>query len=114
MKWNWQKRDWPHFSWDKSRLPKAEEQFLMETGVFVGTVKHLGQEDREQVTIEAMSMEALATSEIEGEILDWVSVQSSIRRELGLAADDRRAGPAERGIAAMMVDLYRRFSEPLS
>ncbi len=114
MKWNWQKRDWPHFSWDKSRLAKAEEQFLVQTGVFVGTVKHLGQEDREQLTIEAMSMEALTTSEIEGEILDRVSVQSSIRRELGLAADDRRAGPAERGIAKMMVDLYRRFSEPLS
>ena len=94
MTWNWEKPDWPHFSWDKSRLAKAEEQFLLESGVFVGTAKHLGKEDREQLTVEAMSTEALTTSEIEGEILDRASVQSSIRKQLGLAADNRRARPA--------------------
>jgi Fic family protein len=41
-------------------------------------------------------------------------VQSSIRQQLGLAADQRRVRPAERGIAEMMVDLYRRFAQPLS
>jgi Fic family protein len=61
-----------------------------------------------------MSTEALTTSEIEGEILDRASVQSSIRKELGLAADKRRPKPSEQGIAEMMVDSYRRFSEPLS
>src|SRR5271165_6661957 len=114
MTWNWQKPDWPHFSWDAARLAKAEEQFLLETGVFVGTVRHIGPEDREQFTVEAMSTEALTTSEIEGEILDRASVQSSVRKQLGLAADKRRAGPAEQGIAEIMVDLYRRFGEPLS
>jgi Fic family protein len=114
MTWNWQKPDWPHFSWDNARLAKAEEQFLLETGVFVAAVKHLAPEDRERLTVEAMSTEALATSEIEGEILDRARVQSSIRKQLGLAADNRRARPAEQGIAETMVDLYRRFSEPLS
>jgi Fic family protein len=114
MTWNWQKPGWPDFSWDKARLAKAEEQFLLETGVIVGTLKHLGQEDREQLTVEAMSTEALTTSEIEGEILDRASVQSFIRKELGLAADKRRGRPAEQGIAEMTVDLYRRFWGPLS
>jgi Fic family protein len=114
MGWNWQKPDWPHFSWDKTRLAKAEERLLLEIGMFIGTVKHLGPEDREQLTVEAMSTEALTTSEIEGEILNRASVQSSIRKELGLVADDRRVGPAERGIAEMTVDFYRRFAEPLS
>jgi Fic family protein len=104
MIWNWQKPDWPDFSWDKAHLAKSEEQFLLETGVFVGTVKHLGPEDRDQLTVEAMSTEALTTSEIEGEILDRASVQSSIRKQLGLASDNRRVGPAEQGIAEMMVD----------
>lgn len=113
MTWNWQKLDWPHFSWDRARLAKAEEQFLLEAGVFVGTVKHLGKDDREQLTVEAMSTEALTTSEIEGEILDRASVQSSIRRQLGLASDNRRVAPAEQGIAEVMVDLYRQFAEPL-
>jgi Fic family protein len=114
MTWNWQQPDWPHFSWDEARLRKAEEYFLIGTGMFVGTVKHLSQSDQEQLTIESISAEAVTTSEIEGEILDRASVQSSIRRQLGLATDNRRIRPAEEGVSEMMVDLYRSFAEPLT
>jgi Fic family protein len=114
MTWNWQKPDWPNFRWDRARLEAAEKQFLVSGGVFVGTVRHLAKDERDQLTIEAMSTEAVTTSEIEGEILDRASVQSSLRKQLGLATDERRVRPAERGIAEMMVDLYRSFAEPLS
>jgi Fic family protein len=114
MTWNWQKPDWPNFTWDAARLRNAEEQFLIGSGRFAGAIKHLDHPDHEQLTIEAMSTEALTTSEIEGEILDRASVQSSIRRQLGLATDHRQVKPAEQGIAEMMVSLYRTFSDPLS
>ncbi|HLK17379.1 MAG TPA: Fic family protein [Bryobacteraceae bacterium] len=114
MTWNWQRIDWPNFTWDQRRLRKAEEQFLLGAGVFAGTIRHLGAEDREQLTIEAISTEAVTTSEIEGEILDRVSVQSSVRKQLGLDFENRRVKPAEQGIAEMMVDLYRSSAEPLS
>ena len=114
MTWNWQKPDWPGFSWDQTLLRKAEEHFLMGSGMFVGTIRHLGAIDQEQFTIEAISLEALTTSEIEGEILDRTSVQSSVRKQLGVATDDRQVGAAEQGIAEMMVDLYLSFAEPLS
>ena len=114
MIWNWQKSDWPKFSWNSARLRKAEEHFLVSTGVFAGMVKHLRLTDRKQLTAEAISAEALTTSEIEGEILDRASVQSSIRRQLGLATDNRKVKPAEQGIAQMMVDLHRSFAAPLS
>ena len=99
---------------DGTRLLKAEEQFLLETGLILGTFKHLGREDRDQLTVDCMSTEAVTTSEIEGEILDRASVQSSIRRHLGLATDKRRPRPAEEGIAEVMVDVHRGFSKPLS
>ncbi len=114
MKWNWQRADWPDFSWQRSRLTRAEEQFLVGGGVFVGAVSHLGAADQDQFTVDALSVEAVTTSEIEGEILDRASVQSSIRRQLGLATDRRHVGAAEQGIAEMMVDLHRSFAEPLS
>jgi Fic family protein len=114
MTWNWQQSNWPKFAWNPARLAVAEQQFLVGGGMFVGAIKHLGEEDRNQLTVEAMSTEALTTSEIEGEILDRASVQSSIQRQLGLAADNRRAAPAERGVSEMMVSLYNTFSEPLS
>jgi len=45
----------------------------------------------------------------------WIGERAIlIREQLGQAADERRARPAERGIAEMMVDLYRSFAEPLS
>jgi len=114
MTWNWQQSDWPRFSWNADRLKKAEAAFLLEGGVLSGVVRHLGKEDREQLEVDALSTEALTTSEIEDEILDRASVQSSVRRALGLKAPDRRAGPHEQGVAEMMVDVYRSFGTPLT
>jgi Fic family protein len=114
MNWNWQTQDWPNFTWNLSRMAATEEQFLIGAGVVIGTAKHLGEDERNQLLVEVMSGEALTTSEIEGEILNRASVQSSIQRQLGLAADRRRATPAEQGIAEMMVDLFRSSAEPLS
>jgi Fic family protein len=114
MTWNWQKTDWPEFRWEAARLALAEKEFLIAGGKLVGTVKHLGEEEREQITVDSMSTEAVTTSEIEGEVLDRASVQSSIRRQLGLAADKRNVRPAEQGVAEMTVDLFRSFAAPLS
>jgi len=92
---------------------QAEQQFLVGAGTLMGAVNHLAGEERSQITIETISTEAVTTAEIEGEILDRASVQSSIRRQFGLATDNRRVGPAEQGMAEMMVDLYRSFAVPL-
>ena len=95
MTWNWQQTNWPIFTWDRARFEIAERQFLVGGGVLVGAVKHLGSEEQDQLAIEVMSSEALTTSEIEGEILDRASVQSSIRKQMGLEKDGHREGPAE-------------------
>jgi Fic family protein len=114
MSWNWQEPDWPRFSWDPARLRRAENEFLVGGGLFAGSIRHLPDSEREQLIVEAIGSEAVTTSEIEGEVLDRTSVQSSIRRQLGLASDRRRVRPAEEGVAEMMVDLYRSFAAPLS
>jgi Fic family protein len=113
MEWNWQLPDWPHFQYDKSRLEPQESWFLHSVGVVLGMIKHLDAGATNQLRIELLSNEAVQTSAIEGEILDRDSVQSSLRKQFGLQADDRRVTPAERGISEMMVDLYRTFDQPL-
>ncbi len=82
-------------------------------GVVLGMIKHLDSGATDQLRIELLSNEAVQTSAIEGEILDRDSVQSSLRRQFGLQADDRRATPAEQGVAEMTVDVYRTFGQPL-
>lgn len=115
MTWNWQQPDWPTFQWDRTRISAAEEKFLLAAGVAIGSLKHLGEHEHNQIMVELMSGEAVTTSAIEGEVLSRPSVQSSILRQLGLASPHTgRVMPAEQGIAEMMVDLYRSFSEPLS
>ena len=77
------------------------------SGEFVGAFKHVGPDDQDTLRIELISEEAVKTSEIEGEILNRDSVQSSLRHQLGLGPEQPNIPPAERGIAEMMVDLYR-------
>ena len=113
-RWNWEQPDWPHFRWDASRLAEKERKFHNSGGVLIGTVGHLGSAHRESLYVECISGEAVTTSEIEGELLDRASVQSSLRRKLGLASDNRRVGPKEDGIAQLMLDLFANFLEPLS
>lgn len=114
MKWNWQQPDWPDFGWDGAPLAALEAQFLRQSGVLIGSVKHLGEADRDTVAIDILTGEALKTSEIEGELLNRDSVQSSLRREFGLETGHRRVPAAERGIAEMMIALYRDFAQPLT
>ena len=114
MKWNWQQPDWPSFRWEASVLAAFEAQFMKQSGILIGSVRHLTEDDRAAVTIDIMTGEALKTSEIEGELLNRDSVQSSLRRQFGMEVGDRRIPPAERGIAEMMISLYRDFGGPLT
>ena len=114
MTWNWQQPDWPSFRWDQSALDEAERRFLHHASMVAGALKHMDAEGRTDMAVELIGTEALKTSEIEGDILDRDSVRSSILLNIGLATDSRRIPPAERGIAEMMLDLYRNFDEPLT
>ncbi len=113
MPWNWQQSDWPNFAYDSKALEPLERQFLLQSGEFVGAFRHVGADDQETLKIELISDEAVKTSEIEGEILDRASVQSSLRHQFGLGAEGPDVKPAERGISMMMVDLFRSYAAPL-
>lgn len=114
MIWNWQHEDWPHFRWNGAALEKLEQTFLRQAGMLSGCLKHMSDDEKSGLTVELISTEALKTSEIEGEILNRDSVQSSVRRNFGLDTEPCRIPPAERGIAEMMVDLYRTYDMPVN
>ena len=114
MIWNWQKQDWPHFTYDKEPLENLEAHFLQYSGILMGSFEHLDHTDKAELTVTLIADEAMKTSEIEGEYLNRDSLQSSIRRQFGLETAKRKVPPAEQGIAELMVDLYRSFKEPLT
>lgn len=75
-------------------------------------MRHIVSEQRDQLRIELLSDEAIKTSAIEGETLDRLRVQSSLRRQLGLATDRRPVQPREHGIAELMIDVYGTYASP--
>ena len=111
--WNWQQSDWPIFRYDASVLQEAEARFLHQSGLFQGALRHMDEAGKKALAIEVISTEACKTSEIEGEMLNRSSLQSSLRRNFGLGDDKARIPPAEQGIADMMTELYRGYDRPL-
>jgi Fic family protein len=114
MRWNWEQKDWPKFSYDFKLLESLERRFLRQSGEFLGVFRHVGADDQNALRIELIGEEAIKTSEIEGEILNRDSVQSSLRHQFGLGPEDSHIPAAERGIASLMADLYQHFSDPLN
>src|SRR5260370_18228836 len=106
MPWNWQQPDWPEFTYDRAALEPLERQFLVQSGEFIGAYKHVGADDSEALKIELTSDEAVKTSEIEGEILNRDSVQSSLRHQFALAVERPGVRPAERRISRLLGHLY--------
>ena len=114
MPWNWEQPDWPNFVYNSKALEPLERQFLLQSGEFTGVFRHAGANDKDALRIELISEGAVKTSEIEGEILNRESVQSSLRHQFGLGPESPDIPPAERGIARMMADLYEHFADPLA
>ncbi len=113
MRWNWEQKGWPEFLYDAKALEALERQFLRQSGEFMGVFRHVGADDQNALRIELISEEAVKTSEIEGEILNRDSVQSSLRHQFGFGPESPHIPAAERGIASLMTDLYEHFADPL-
>lgn len=110
MLWIWQLTEWPGFRWQSGLLDQAERRFAEGVSITVGSLRHVPEDEREGLTIALLERDALGTSAIEGEVLDRGSVQSSLRKHLGLShgsAPHARGKSGEYGLAQMMADLYR-------
>ena len=111
--WVWQQNKWPNFEYSKSLNGKNECKLEFDTGVFIGLIKAVNDEDKKSFIIDIISNEALKTSEIEGEKLNRDSLQSSIMNFFGINKTPFRKQPAEYGIAEMMTDLYNDYKKQL-
>ena len=111
----YQKRDWPNFLWNNERLITVLGKVRNLQGKIIGRMESLGFELRREATLEALTLEILKSTEIEGEILNPEQVRSSVARRLGmniagLVPSDRNV----EGVVDMMIDAVGRYSESLS
>jgi len=114
MRYNWQHTDWPHFHYNLSGLQDSISRYLVEAGSLTGGLDRLPDNLQTEATIDIMVSEALKSSEIEGEKIDYNEIRSSIRKELGIPSTDIITDARARGIAKLIVSLRQTFNNPLT
>jgi len=113
MMWNWQLKDWPKFVYESSLFADAEGVFMRLSGEAGAYLSYISKEETELFKVEMLSLEGLASSKIEGELLDRESLQSSIRRHFGLKPLLKKENSKEAGMAEALIDLYKNYQDPL-
>jgi Fic family protein len=112
--YNWQKKEWPHFSYEEKEVESELYAFTEKSGMVSGILKALPEDSQDETIIDIIVSEAIKTSEIEGEFLSREDVISSVRQNLGLIpgvpVKDKRA----KGVSSLMVLSRNTYSEPLS
>ena len=114
MKYNWQQKDWPTFTYNLETLEDKLFLFTEKVGRLSGILQGLSEEEQTQNFIDMMVVEAIKTSEIEGEYLSRQDVMSSIKNNLGLnkpfePVKDKRA----KGIAELMLYIRDNYAAVL-
>ena len=115
MAYIYQNNDWPNFFWKDEKLIVLLGKVRNLQGKIVGRMDALGFDLVNQAVLETLTMDVIKSSEIEGEILDFQQVRSSIARRLGL--DISGLVPSDwnvDGIVDMMMDATGRFNQPLT
>ncbi len=82
--WIWQSALWPQFSFDSSALQAALVAARLAQGRLLGAAEQLQLLDASELQLSGWTREALATAQIEGEVLQLNSVRASAARRLGL------------------------------
>ena len=85
--WIWQSVLWPQFSFDSNALQAALVAARHAQGRLLGAAEQLQLLDVGELQLSGWTREALATAQIEGEVLQLNSVRASAARRLGLTPD---------------------------
>lgn len=104
----WQNSNWPHFTYDLSDYQSILQEIRYQQGLLDGICKGLSEEHLLEMQSETLALDAVTTSEIEGEILSRDSVRSSIFKKLGISyeAQDRSTVQTD-GLIDILLDASR-------
>lgn len=107
--------NWTNFTWQAAEINQIFGEVRHLQGKILGQMSAIGFASKEEASLRALTLDVVKSSEIEGDILDFEQVRSSIARRLGINV----AGlvPASRnvdGIVEMMLDATQNYQQPLT
>jgi len=108
-------KNWTDFLWQDKAINVVFGEVRLMQGKIIGQMNALGFSAKEEATLTALTLDVVKSSEIEGELLNYEQVRSSIARRLGI----NTAGlvPSSRhieGVVEMMLDATQRYTLPLN
>jgi len=106
----YQYKQWPDFTWDDKRINLILGKVRHLQGKIFGKMQSLGFSIKEETMLSSLTLDVLKTSEIEGEILNYEQVRSSIARKLGLEyAGIVHIDRNVEGVVEMMLDATQKY-----
>jgi len=115
MKYNWQHKDWPNFTYNSDKFVEIINAYKKKAYGFQGRLNQLNESSQAEAHINLMVEEAINTSAIEGENLNREEVRSSVARFLGISLTKQKGYfPKEDGISEMLINVRESIGSKLS
>lgn len=106
---------WPIFTWDRARTDPKLAAINKATGYLDGILSAIGFDVKERAAVEAYTHDIVASSEIEGLLINSDQVRSSIARRMGIKiTGEVPYGHYVEGIVEMMLDAVQGYDKPLT
>ena len=114
VKYIYEYSNWPNFTWNEKEIQEILGKVRHLQGKVFGQISALGFSIKEETMLSSLTLDILKSSEIEGEILNYEQVRSSVARQLGLdyagmIYSDRYV----EGIVEMMLDATQNYKQPI-
>ena len=110
-----QTKDWPNFSWDKDAINAKLAKVNKVAGFLAGRLSTIGFDAQMNAAVETLTHDILASSEIEGVVLNSDQVRSSVARRMGVhIVGDVEPSHYIEGVVEMMMDATRKYDQPLT
>lgn len=107
--------EWPRFRWSTDTLAPQLAELRLRQGRLLGRMEGLGFPLQKDAELQALTLDVLKSSEIEGEHLNADQVRSSVAKRLGIdVAGAARVDRAVDGVVEMMLDATQHFDQPLT
>jgi Fic family protein len=108
-------KNWTDFSWQDKAINVVFGEVRLMQGKIIGQMNALGFFAKEEATLTALTLDVVKSSEIEGELLNYDQVRSSIARRLGINTAGLVSSSRHiEGIVEMRLDATQRYSLPLT
>lgn len=114
-KYIYEYKNWTDFTWNDKVINTVFGEVRLIQGKIIGQMNALGFSVKEEATLTALTLDVVKSSEIEGEMLNYDQVRSSIARRLGINTAGLVASSRHiEGVVEMMLDATQRYPLPLT